>query len=70
MKAENILNSNFTSKNTICYQNISKKKFQNFRSGLDKKFLARVAKALIVVFFRQLSPKYLHFLSFLIPQAQ
>ena len=33
-------------------------------------FLARVAKALIVVFFRQLSPKYLHFLSFLIPQAQ
>ena len=39
MKAENILNSNFTSKNAICY----KKKiiifiFQNFRSSFDKKF--------------------------------
>ena len=38
MKAENILNSNLTSKNTICYKKNHNFFFQNFRSSFDKIF--------------------------------
>ena len=42
MKAENILNSNLTLKNTICFEIFCKKRiFQNFRVNFDGIFFSK-----------------------------
>ena len=58
MKAENILNSNLTSKNTICYKKYFKKKISKFSPRFSTKFFFFEFKFFKKIFY---NPKKLFF---------